>query len=186
MRSVGHVGADVQAQVAVEEKDGEHDHERADDELGGEGEAWLGLGLGLGLGSGSGLGLGLGLGLGCSTLPVGGIFVQGVLVRVVTTAVGEERTLLLAMASTALGFSALSCAPPELDPHPNPAPAPTAACASAQTLGLAPIPAPTPVLILPLTRHTGSGRPSSRRRTPQLATHIRRRCTYHAYHSYQG
>jgi len=43
-----------------------------------------------------------------SAMGLGGIFVQGVLVRVVTTAVGEERTLLLAMASTALGFSALS------------------------------------------------------------------------------
>ena len=67
---------------------------------------------------------------------LGGIFVQGVLVRVVTTAVGEERTLLLAMASTALGFSALSYAPRRssthaltqhrLQPQPPPQPKPWA------------------------------------------------------------
>mmetsp|Transcript_6515 Transcript_6515/g.16086 ORF Transcript_6515/g.16086 Transcript_6515/m.16086 type:complete len:538 (+) Transcript_6515:78-1691(+) len=43
-----------------------------------------------------------------SAMGLGGIFVQGVLVRVVTSAVGEERTLLLAMVSTSIGFSALS------------------------------------------------------------------------------
>ena len=39
MRSVGqHAGAGVQARVAAEEEDGEHDQERAGDELRGEGE----------------------------------------------------------------------------------------------------------------------------------------------------
>ena len=88
-----------------------------------------------------------------SAMGLGGIFVQGVLVRVVTTAVGEERTLLLAMTSTALGFSALSYAPPELDPNPNPNPAP--APAPAQTLALVPTStltlAPTSTLTLTLT-----------------------------------
>ena len=86
-----------------------------------------------------------------SAMGLGGIFVQGVLVRVVTTAVGEERTLLLAMVSTALGFSALSYAPPELDPNPNPNPNPAAA--PAQTLALVPTSTLTPTLTLAPTRY---------------------------------
>jgi len=43
-----------------------------------------------------------------SAMGLGGIFVQGVLVRFVVSRVGEERTLLIAMASTSLGFSSLS------------------------------------------------------------------------------
>ena len=94
-----------------------------------------------------------------SAMGLGGIFVQGVLVRVVTTAVGEERTLLLAMVSTALGFSALSYAPPELDPNPNPNPAPapapaqTLALVPTSTLTLAPTSTLTPTLTLAPTRY---------------------------------
>jgi len=39
---------------------------------------------------------------------VGGMFVQGVLVRVINGSLGEQRTLVLAMACTSLGYAGLA------------------------------------------------------------------------------
>ena len=48
------------------------------------------------------------VGLAVSAMGVGGMFVQGVLVRVINGSLGEQRTLVLAMACTSLGYAGLA------------------------------------------------------------------------------